>query len=101
MPIYSGSRYLLNGRILEIEAVEVRRILLRNVTLNQDDLVEFEEYQVQDGDRFDTLAAKYGGDATKWWVIAEVNNFVGFPLDLEPGTKIRIPPKSFFEEATL
>jgi len=101
MPVYSGSRYLLNGRILELEGIEVRRVLMRNITLNPEKLKEFEEYVVRDGDRFDTLAARFGGDATKWWIIAEVNDFVGFPLDLVPGTRLRIPPKSFFEEVTL
>ena len=52
---------------------------------NQDKFV----YAV-DGDRLDSLAHKYYGDATLWWVIAKANGLKGKPT-LTPGKLIRIP----------
>jgi len=104
MPVYGGSRYRLARmlRVINLREGLTRRLLIRYNMLT-DELfeagdVEFLDYTSKEGDRFDTLAAEFGGDASKWWVIAEINGFVGFPLDLEPGTPLRIPPQSYFEE---
>jgi len=44
------------------------------------------------GDRLDSLAYSYYGDATLWWIIAAANNNATkgalFPV---PGTQLRIP----------
>jgi hypothetical protein len=37
------------------------------------------------------LAFKFMEDSTQWWRIAEVNTPVWYPLDLPPGSYIRIP----------
>ena len=42
------------------------------------------------GDRLDTLASKYYGDVTLWWVIAKANGIKG-KIALEPATDLRIP----------
>lgn len=42
------------------------------------------------GDRLDSLAFKYYGDVTLWWVIAKANGLKGKPA-LTPGDFIRIP----------
>ncbi len=42
-------------------------------------------------DYLDTLAQKYYGDPTLWWVIASVNNVGKGRLSIEPGTQLRIP----------
>ena len=42
------------------------------------------------GDRLDTLAHRYYGDITLWWVIAKANGIKG-KIALEPATLIRIP----------
>ena len=101
MSIFSGSRY---GRdenwIVGIEEDdEMKKMVLRLSQLTPEDVEDFETYVIQSGDRFDTLAETFGKDASKWWVIAEVNNFVDFPLDLVPGTVIRIPTPAFFSAA--
>ena len=44
----------------------------------------------KEGDRFDTLAYKYYGDSTYWWIIAKANGIRG-KLGLKPGTPLRIP----------
>lgn len=45
----------------------------------------------QDGDRFDSLAARYYNDASKWWIIAKANNLVNGTLFIQGGTEITIP----------
>lgn len=45
----------------------------------------------QDGDRLDTLAARYYGDASKWWIIAKANNIVNGTFFLKGGTQLIIP----------
>lgn len=42
-------------------------------------------------DHLDTLAQKYYGDPTLWWIIASVNNVGKGRLSVEPGTQLRIP----------
>lgn len=49
-------------------------------------------HQVTEADRrrIDLIAWQYYRDVNLWWIIAEVNN-IGNPLDIEPGTVLRIP----------
>jgi nucleoid-associated protein YgaU len=49
-------------------------------------------HRVTDGDskRIDLIAWQYYRDVSLWWVIAEVNG-IGNPLELQPGTVLRIP----------
>ena len=47
-------------------------------------------HTVLEGDRLDLLAHRYFGRADLWWVICDYND-IFFPLDLEPGTVLRIP----------
>lgn len=51
----------------------------------------FHNYTVVDGDRFDTLAAKFLNSPELWWHIADANPEVFYPEDLVPGSIIRIP----------
>ena len=44
-----------------------------------------------DGDYLDSLAYKYYGDESYWWIIARANN-IGFgKLSIKEGTQLRIP----------
>ena len=43
-----------------------------------------------EGDRLDSLAHKYYGDVTLWWIIAKANGLRGKPA-LSAGEVIRIP----------
>lgn len=44
-------------------------------------------------DYLDTLAFKYYGDPTLWWVIALTNNIGKGRLSVEPGIQLKIPTK--------
>lgn len=100
MPIFNGSRYSFDSRYLGIYETpsEERKLVLRNKLVLEDEMEDWLFYTVQPGDTFDTLAYKYAEDSLKWWIIAEVNGFTGFPLDLTPGLQIKIPSRAFFEE---
>ena len=45
---------------------------------------------VQTGDRLDSIAEKYLGDASLWWVIATANQIHDAPFSLPDGTVLRI-----------
>ena len=45
----------------------------------------------QGGDRLDTLAYQFFGDASLWWLIAAANNLHDAPFAVPDGTILRIP----------
>ena len=44
-----------------------------------------------EGDFLDSLAFKYYGDPTLWWIIALANGIGKARLSIEPGLQLRIP----------
>jgi len=44
-----------------------------------------------DGDRLESLAQRYYGDSTLWWIIAKANNIRDGSFGLPPAEKLRIP----------
>lgn len=48
-------------------------------------------YTARMGDRWDTIAFKYLGSATLWYVIANANNSLNGSIFIKPGTVIIIP----------
>lgn len=97
MSLFRGSRYR-NIRMIQtedadgvIESVfELRNIISEPPTGSK-------TYRVKPGDTFETLAAKRYGDGNKWYVIADVNPHVFWPLSLEVGEVIYVPPRSYAE----
>lgn len=51
-------------------------------------------YVTKAGDTFESIAYREYGDARKWYVIADANVDIFFPLTLTSGVSIIIPPKS-------
>ena len=47
-------------------------------------------HTVIDGDRLSLLAHRYLGRADLWWIICDYND-IFFPMELEPGSVLRIP----------
>ena len=64
--------------------------------VNSDDIF----HTVQQGDRLDTLAKKYLGKASLWWVIADYND-IFFALELPIGKTLLIPSYSTFHQHIL
>jgi len=55
------------------------------------DDVYVQKYTVSSGETLESISAKIYGDPTQFWRIADINPQVRFPVDLAPGTVIRIP----------
>ena len=48
-------------------------------------------YEWVENDRLDNLAVKYLGNSGLWWEIMDINPEIINPLEILPGTQIRIP----------
>ena len=44
-----------------------------------------------ESDYLDSLAKKYYGDESLWWIIARANNLPGYKLSVDSSRQIRIP----------
>ena len=53
-------------------------------------------YTVIEGDRIDLIAYRYLGRADLWWIVCDYND-IFFPLDLVPGTVLRLPSVELLE----
>jgi nucleoid-associated protein YgaU len=53
--------------------------------------VSYTEYTWTVGDNLDYLAAVFLGNPKLWWQIMDINPTISNPLEIEPGTVIRIP----------
>ena len=87
------SRYKTNGTKKSPDGRTVYKARrLKNIPKSNED-----KYVVsQTGDRLDTLAYQYYGDASLWWIIAAANNIHNAPFGLKDGTILRIP-QNFIE----
>lgn len=47
-------------------------------------------HTLKENERLDTLAARFLGDSSLWWVLAATSN-IGWGLQAPPGTQIYIP----------
>ena len=92
MTVYAGSRYATQSVVLVTDADGVQHPTIFGPTPTLPSAIAY--YQVQAGDRFDTLAARFLGNDTKWWMIADANPQVFFPELLQPGSMLRIPVSS-------
>lgn len=94
MGIYRGSRYRFSDLIQSTDSDgDVNGVF----TLRQMDNEVPQgsiAYTTQTEDSFESLAYKYYGDSNKWYVIADVNPSVFWPLDLDSGELIYVPSRS-------
>ena len=58
-----------------------------NIPLRDDDIY----VATETGDRLDTLAFQFYGNASYWWIIASANNIHDAPIGFTDGTILRIP----------
>lgn len=89
--IYEGSRYeqAQTATVLNKEGFPAKAIFPQE---HFSTVFEYREYVAEFGDRFDVLAARFYGDAERWWLIARANPEIFFPDDpLPAGLTLRIP----------
>jgi phage tail protein X len=88
-----ASRYQNNQTKVTNDGRRVYRSkIYPNIPLRDDDIYVASET----GDRLDTIAYEYYGDASLWWIIAAANNIHNAPFGLTDGTILRIP-QNFIE----
>ncbi len=95
MSIFKGSRYRF-GDVYQAQDADLdfnNVHVIRKTTAVRPDGTR--PYTTRARDTFESLADREYGDANKWYVLADMNPAIFWPLDLEPGTLIQIPPKSF------
>ena len=89
--IFKGSRYVKTPIIAPLD--EKGRNARSLSTRQPPETPAVYEHTVLENERFDQIAAKYYGDAKKYWLIWDANPDVLHPMELlQPGRKIRIPP---------
>ena len=74
MPRFDGKRVYITTQYPQINASPNDTIVISN-----------------EGDYLDTLAYKYYGDPTLWWVIALANNLGKARMSVTPGLQLKIP----------
>jgi nucleoid-associated protein YgaU len=52
---------------------------------------QFSLYTVKAGDTLENIASRRLGSQRRYWEIADINPQIKFPIDLQPGTVLRIP----------
>lgn len=96
MAVAVGKRSRLNFAELLVDGdVEFWDMLVLPDLPEQSDDVR---YQVMGGDRIDSLATKFYGSPTLWWVIAAANGLEILPTALSAGDIIRIPSPRFVNQ---
>jgi len=95
MTIFSNSRYR-NIDTLQIDLVggdSVAVYELRPTTVYPEEGLRI--YTTRAGDTFEKLADLLFGDGNKWYVLADLNPQIFWPLDLVAGVQIALPTKVF------
>jgi len=94
MTIFSNSRYRFGDtiRITDSDGVSNTVHKLRKTTT--DPVVGSSVHGVAGDETFEKIAFERYGDADKWYVITDANPKIFWPLDLEAGDEIVIPPRS-------
>lgn len=104
MPLYGNSRYVKVGMLqIEDSAGEGAEVYkLRSTTVLPVDLPDdWQSVVVQPGETFEYLAERIWselGGAELWWVLADCNPEIMYPLDVAAGDVIRVPSASWVAE---
>lgn len=91
MSIYKSSRYYY----APINYISLKEDGASNPVVSYDfpsgGLYTFLFHTVVEGERLDQIANQYYERSGMWWKIIEVNQHVSDPLNIKPGTVLRIP----------
>ena len=84
------NRYTTDLQILNTESGKRYLSTVMPITVDTDTTFSI-TYYTGENDRLDSLAYKYYGSATLWWVIAKANGLANGTITIKPGTKLLIP----------
>jgi len=84
-------RIYLNGDDPVPSPRTVTHETLYRLTVPSQDPVSPLEYIVKEGESMPFCAWKLTGAHSNWWRMAEINSKVWYPLDLPPGTRLKVP----------
>lgn len=91
MTVFSNSRYRFRRMILTTDETNTTNSVHKIPITTDIGPGTYRKYVCRARDTFESLASRFYDDADKWYVIADANPEVFFPLDLTSGTEIRIP----------
>ena len=94
MSVRQGSRYTYVGSSMLIDNDDKWRDTLHPRVPALERTANARPYKVQVGDSFQSIARRTLGDPQRWWILADMNTNVFFPLSLTPGEIIYIPTMS-------
>lgn len=95
MPVHRSSRYLRQPTLqVEDSGGDVREVYeQRDTTVFEDSRPEgTRNVTVQPGEDFADTARRHLGRHQYWWILADMNPEVFYPLDLQDADLIRVPP---------
>lgn len=95
MPVSKNSRYLRVPRISVEDATRGQGMAYeqRDTTVFEADFPKGTvSVQVMAADDFPTIARRYLGTQFRWWMLADMNPDVFYPLDLTDGARVNVPP---------
>ncbi|OUU15238.1 MAG: hypothetical protein CBB97_24035 [Candidatus Endolissoclinum sp. TMED37] len=84
------NRYRSDRRIKGGSTIATNESIARIKNAVRNNSLGVRKYTMKEGERLDTLAAKYLGDSRLWWAIAACSQ-IGWGLQVPPGTLILIP----------
>ena len=101
MPVFNNSRYLFQPRIQVKDASGAYNEVYQqrsSTVFPADHPPGTYEHLSEPGNDFADLAHKRLGTTRRWWLIADFNPHVFYPLDLKGGDVINVPPIAAFNQ---
>lgn len=92
MSVFTGSRHRFSQALQALHKTGEVIATLSLTRTTDKDRESYDTISTRAGDTMESLARRLYGDGIKWYLIADANPEIFWPMDLEPGTKIRIPP---------
>lgn len=97
MTLFRGSRYRRVGSIQIMDADRNVESVFQIRRTSLDIPIGSRPYVTQAGDTLESIAYREYSDGNKWYVLADVNPQIFWPLDLQSGVRIMVPPRSYAE----
>lgn len=91
MTVFVNSRYRFRDMVLVQDETLTKHAVHKIRKTTDTGPKGYRMYTCSSGDTFESLAWRFYGDGDKWYVLADANPEIFFPLELTSGTQIRVP----------